>query len=472
MNSLRSAAVAAAALAVLAPLTVVTASASAQGSSATPKAAPTTAPTPVPTTAPTPVPTVTPTPVPTETAAPAPSNKWSPKSGVRFNEPRNPKKSHKINHYIRQAIINTPKGAQIRMVTWNYSSDLYTNDLIRAHRRGVSVRIIMANGLAESQSGAGPYARTRNALAKGNKRRTSDMTSWFRTCHNSCRGKEGIQHGKWFMFSKSGSAEQVVMSTSANLTDAAAEAQWNDLLTIVGRPVTWDNYTKVFKQMSRDKKVKPSFKTFDDGAYDGWFFPQVGKLANHNVMRILDRVRCSGARGDAGKNGRTVIRVSQAVFNGRPGTAIAGKLSRLKQRGCNIKLVYGVLNNNARDLLQNIPRKTILEDTDGDGFVDRYLHMKAMTISGNYDGKRSAHIVYQGSSNWSGMSTLSDEQGFVVTSRALEAKYSRFINYLFKNPPPQGQDLVKYIELRSARGEDPFALIREDMGMGNMQPAL
>ena len=187
---------------------------------------------------------------------------------------------------------------------------------------------------------------------------------------------------------------------------------------------------------------------------------------------MLDKVRCKGAVGEAGKNGRTVIRVSQAVFNGKIGTAVSGKLKGLKERGCNIKLVYGVLNNNARRNLEDIPRKTILEDTNGDGYVDRYIHMKALTISGNFDGKRSSHIVYQGSANWSGMSTLSDEQGFIIRSQSLEEDYSGFINYLFKNPPPQGQDLIKEIVLRRQAGFDPFAQIREDIGMGTMQPAL
>ena len=122
------------------------------------------------------------------------------------------------------------------------------------------------------------------------------------------------------MFSRTGGRNIVVMSTSANLTDAAAYNQWNDLLTVQGRQVTYDDYVTVFKQMSRDRQVKPAFTTFDDRNYDGWFFPQMGKLRNHNVIRLLNKVKCKGARGDAGKNGTTVIRVSQAVFNGRPGT--------------------------------------------------------------------------------------------------------------------------------------------------------
>lgn len=474
MKSRMTITVAASVLAVIAPLTTLATQANAfevpAQAARTPKTTPTATPTPT-TTLPAPTTTATPTPTPTDEPTQS-TSKWKPKAGVRFNEPRQAEKSHKINRYIRNAIANSPKGSQIRLVTWNYSNALFVNDVIAAHKRGVSVRIIMANGLAKSQGAGSYYPRTRDALAKGNKKRDPEMTSWFRTCLNSCRGKEGIQHGKFFMFSRTGGVDNVVMSTSANLTDAAAYVQWNDLLTVMGRQVTWDNYTKVFKQMSRDKPVKKAFYTFEDGPYSGWFFPNMGKLRNYNVMRMLDKVKCKGVVGDAGKNGRTVIRVSQAVFNGKPGSAVSGKLKALKKRGCNIKLVYGVLNNLSRENLKDIPKKTILEDTNGDGYVDRYIHMKALTISGNYDGKRSSHIVYQGSANWSGMSTLSDEQGFIIRSKELEEDYSRFIDYLYKNPPPQGQELIKQIILRQRSGFDPFAQVRDEMGMGAMRPAL
>ncbi|UUZ58135.1 phospholipase D-like domain-containing protein [Nocardioides sp. B-3] len=233
-------------------------------------------------------------------------------------------------------------------MTRNYSNALYVNDLIAAHKRGVSVQIIMANGPAQSRGAGSYYPHTRDALAKGNKKRSDEMVSWFRTCKNSCRGKEGIQHGKFFMFSHTGGRNNVVMSTSANLTDAAAYVQWNDLLTIVDRRVTRGQLRPRLLADVADKPIKKAFYTFEDGNYEGWFFPNMGKLRNYNVMRLLDKVKCKGAVGDAGKNGTTVIRVSQAVFNGKIGTAVSGKLKGLKERGCNIKLVYGVLNNNAR----------------------------------------------------------------------------------------------------------------------------
>ena len=157
---------------------------------------------------------------------------------MRFNEPRDPEKSHKINRYIRNAIANTPKGESMKLVTWNFSNQLFVNDIIAAHKRGVSVRLVMANGLADDQSRTrGYYWQVKRALEKGNKKRPGYLKSWARTCKNSCRGKEGIQHGKWFMFSRTGGRNMVVMSTSANLTDAAAYNQWNDLLTVQGRQV-------------------------------------------------------------------------------------------------------------------------------------------------------------------------------------------------------------------------------------------
>ena len=472
--------VAGTALVVVAPLVALSTQAQAapQRVAAAPKtttATPTTTPTATPTTTPTTPPTGEPTsPAPTETPAPTDPGtaKWTPETGVIFNEPRQSEKSHKINKHIRLAINRARKGSQIRLVTWNFSSQLYVGDLIRAHKRGISVRIIMANGLAEDQGANGYYGRTKAALEKGNKKRPQDMTSWFRTCKNSCRGKEGIQHGKWFMFSRTGGRSNVVMSTSANLTDAAAYVQWNDMFTVVNDQGVWDNYTKVFSQMAKDKPQKKPFYTFTSGRYDGWFNPNVGAPKKFMAHRVLDKVRCKGAVGDAGKNGRTVIWASQAVFNRKIGTAMAAKLRNLKKRGCQVRLVYGVLNRLASEHLSSVPKRMILEDTNGDGYVDRYLHMKAMTISGVYDGKRSAHVVYQGSANWSGMSTLSDEQGFVVRSQELEEDYSRFMRRLYKNPPPQGVDLIKEIVLRQRAGHDPFAQVREEMGMGSMKPAL
>lgn len=124
MKSRMTITVAASVLAIIAPLTTLATQANAQDLSA--KAGTTPTPSPTPTT-PVPTTTATPTPVPTPTPteeATQPTSTWQPKPGVRFNEPRDPKQSHNINSYIRKAIANSPKGSQIRLVTWNYSNAL------------------------------------------------------------------------------------------------------------------------------------------------------------------------------------------------------------------------------------------------------------------------------------------------------------------------------------------------------------
>ena len=72
-----------------------------------------------------------------------------------------------------------------------------------------------------------------------------------------------------------------------------------------------------------------------------------------------------------------------------------------------------------------------MQDRDGDGAYDVYLHMKAMAISGHYDGKRDARVVYQGSENWSGLAKLSDEQGLIIERDGVERAYGARINKLF-----------------------------------------
>ena len=90
-------------------------------------------------------------------------------------------------------------------------------------------------------------------------------------------------------------------------------------------------------------------------------------------------------------------------------------------------------------ILQGVPRNHLVRDSDGDGAYDVYLHMKAMAISGHYGGRRGARIVYQGSENWSGLASQSDEQGLIINRARVEKQYGRQINRLFR------------IHLRSAR---------------------
>lgn len=359
---------------------------------------------------------------------------WSPQPGVIFNNPLRDTRAHVINKKIRTAIEATKTGQTIRLVTWNLKSKLYTRAIVNAHKRGVGVRVLMSAGLAAGQSSEGSYATIKRALSRGNKARPPRLKSWVRVCNGSCRGRHGIVHSKYFLFSQVGLAQDIVMSASANLTEVAANRQWNDLTTIVNRPKVYDNFLEIFNQAAQDKPHKPTYHQFRDGDLVGWFFPRMGR--SDIVLNLLRPVACRGAR-NSGIHHRTSIRIAQAVFNGERGLNIARRLKGLYNQGCNIRIVYTAMANKSRQVLSGVPKQHIVQDFDGDGLYDRYLHIKAIAISGHYGTDHSHRVVLNGSSNWSGMSLKSDEQGLILTRDAVVDKYGRWVDFLFQNPPPQ-----------------------------------
>lgn len=370
--------------------------------------------------------------------------------GVTFNSPFG--RQYTIKNKISRAIRHTPKGEKIRAMSWNFNAVGLTNDLIAAHRRGVSVRVFMARSLVNPE-----FRRLTNALKVGNRKRPRAMRSWTRTCSNSCRGKGGAMHSKWVTISKAGRSRKVVMQGSANLTGAAAVNQWNDWFTTVGKGPIYKGYQRVFRESTRDRKA-PAF-TVRDGDTLAWFAPRGGR--KDLVLDMLNDVRCKGAR-DAGIRGRTAIRIASAVIQNSRGQRIAHKIKDLHNRGCNIRMVYTLSTDEVMGILRGVPVRHLAYDGDGDGAYDNYLHMKSMTISGNWRGDRSARVVFNGSANWSTIGTISDEQGMIVRRNSLEKKYGKWITGLY-NGAPRGR-LVTTEYLRRQGVEDPYAGLELELG--------
>lgn len=374
--------------------------------------------------------------VSTQLSAPASSaeerGRYRPRAGVVFNSPGD----FEINDKVLRAIRHTQRGAKIRAMTWNFTSWTFVRAFREAHERGVSVRLIMARSLATEQGPGGPYATLKRELKQQHRR--PQMRSWFRTCANSCRGRGGSMHTKMYLFSKTGAQSKVVMSSSANLTGSAATSQYNDMYTVKGAKRPYRVSIKVFNQAGRDRPAEPL--AYHAGPLRGWFQPR--NRRSDVVLNMLDHVRCHGARG-AGIDGRTSIRIAQDVILGKRGIRIARMLRELNQRGCNIRLVYSQLGGKVWRLLRWIPSNHLVQDRDGDGAYDVYLHMKAMAISGHWNGRRGARVVYQGSENWSGLATLSDEQGLIIERDGVERAYGARINKLFNIHLPSARLLPR-----------------------------
>jgi phosphatidylserine/phosphatidylglycerophosphate/cardiolipin synthase-like enzyme len=279
----------------------------------------------------------------------------------------------------------------------------------------------------------GPMKKMRQAFGANRTR-----PSFIYQCERGCRGGSFL-HSKFYLFSHSGAANNVVMVGSHNLTYNAQVHQWNDLLVMNDRTATYDAFKTVFEQMKLDKRASPLYQVFpigDDSVLHVFPFPN-STSANDPIMKILRKVECHRAARGYGTDGRTRIRIDQHRIGGQRGAWIARELVRLWGQGCDIKLMHGSVDSPVKKALRArtarglIPVRANGFDDDNDGFLDVYTHHKYMTISGNYDGDRSTNLVMTGSSNWAGIGVTGDEIVFLTRSDRFRRQYEGNWNYIW-----------------------------------------
>jgi phosphatidylserine/phosphatidylglycerophosphate/cardiolipin synthase-like enzyme len=392
---------------------------------------------------------------------------------VITNDPRSADRRRLLEHIIK-SIGGTRRKQHIRIISWNLNSRGFVDKLLAAHRRGVSVRVLIADGKSLENN---EFWRLKRELHEKRPRKArvgKKYRSWARTCEGSCRGTRGIAHSKFFLFSRAGKAPRVVMSTSANATEVSVNYQWNDLYTLVGNRKIYRGFVQTFVEATRDEPVQRAFREFRGESVTGYVYPWKGKDARGDrVIQELKRITCNGAKGGTGLRGKTRIRIAQDAIIDQRGIDIARILRHKWESGCHIRIVYALMGKQVRGILTHtsrgpVPIRQIVNDYDEDGIYDRYLHSKSMAVSGWYRQDRSSRVAWQGSENWSGLAKLSDEQGFQIRRGGAEGVYARWIDYLFENPPVTAPKTTARIA--AARGVDPYALIREELGLPARTP--
>lgn len=403
---------------------------------------------------------------------PAPSH-YTPPRGVRFNNPLGGRDSrrHILGHLIR-TIDSVPGREKIRVASWNVRSADVVNSLIAAHNRGVSVRVVMDRLNANKSNPNSDVTRLIRALKRHEGNRKKSMLSNVVRCVSACRARAGIAHVKFYLFSRAGKAEDVVMYGSNNATDLAAYAQWNDLFTMRGKAAMYDEFFHVFNQMRRDRPVKQAYLTYEHGDYTSYFYPYRGKGTDHDpLLEVLNDIVCAGATDGTGTNGKTKIRIAQTSMHGERGKAIANRLREMWQRGCDIKIVYAVFGNGVLSVLRHttrgpVPIKQIAQDFNLDGIYDRYLHMKSMAVSGRYRDRTNANVTWNGTANFTSVALASDEVVMRIFGGRVREQYSRWVDYLFTHPPRfTGKQavLARFAMRRTvAAGVDPYSKMQLD----------
>jgi phosphatidylserine/phosphatidylglycerophosphate/cardiolipin synthase-like enzyme len=379
-------------------------------------------------------------PGPRQKAAPK-TRRYAPRPGVVFNTALGaPDRRNAVYGKIIAAISHAPARSRIRIMSWNIMSRVAVDALLDAQRRGVKVRVLMANTNLVDVPNPG-FKRLRAGLKRGNQTVPSSRRSYAKTCILSCRGRRGSAHTKVFLFSKTGKAHDVVMSGSANLTVAGVINQWNDMYTWVGNRALYDFAVGVYREMWQDEPVEEQFVHRTSGKDLLGFFPMFGPdgVGRDPVRDLLDKVACHGATNTP--HGRTIIRAAPDVLREERGMEIASQLKKLWAEGCDVRIAYTVMGVNVFRFLNRptargvVPKKHLVQDFDGDGEFDNYFHLKALTINGRWNGDRTAYVTLNGSANWTSSAMYSDENYAILKRRAPTLKYQRFIDHWYENFP-------------------------------------
>lgn len=367
-------------------------------------------------------------------APPAVAEKYEAPHGPAFNNPIGGDKSRfRIERRIMQAIKSTRRDGRIRIAAYSFDRIPVAAALLDARRRGVKVQILL-NDHQDTAAMRMLRARLGSDPKKPN---------FIYRCRSSCRGAQPNRnlHTKFYLFSKAGKSEDVVMVGSANLTLNAVAHQWNDLWTTSEKPDLYQNYVALFNDMRRDyNKRQPSYLFCAkplEMACDEYADTMVSRVLpkrttfkNDIILDFLDQVQCLTPQPD-GTNKRTKLALSMHTIRGNRGLYLAEKIRKLYAAGCNFRVNYGIIGFYVKLRLGavtsrgRIPMRSTGFDFNGDEEIDRYTHQKYFVVRGNFAGDPLARITMTGSSNWATLGTAQDEVIFTVHGGGVAKKYMR-----------------------------------------------
>jgi len=337
------------------------------------------------------------------------SPRYSPRSGLVFNNPRGTAgQKLAIITTLNRSIDVAPKGSTIRMAQFLFDIDSTAKKLVAAHRRGVNVQMII-------DSKPSPQTKLLIRELKQNRRAKSFVVR----CTASCMaGGTSVMHAKFFMFSTAGDAKLVSMISSANPYTGNTFNSWNNLHTIVGNRTIYRSLKKYFVDMLADKNQPNYFRATVSGKTKLYFFPRRAKAGSNKIplLNELRHVSCTGAAKGYGRNGRTVIRVANWGWTSRR-RDVADQIWKLHNRGCVVEVIENSGRSNQRlirSLLRRSPKHGYIPvydawvDRNRDGTGEYYNHHKVLTVNGVWFGHKNMKIVYTGSQNLSGVGVVAN----------------------------------------------------------------
>lgn len=359
--------------------------------------------------------------------------KWQPAEGPVFNVPRSkPETQFRIEGQVLSAIRHAKKGSRIWMSMFSFDRFPVADALIKARKRGVQVQVLI-----NDHEMTPAQRKLRKAIGTNPKKK-----NFAYQCYKGCRSNGDVLHSKFFLFSKTGAARDVVMVGSVNMKMNGAKNQYNDLWTTNDSPELYERLEDLFKQQKLDKPVpKPYIDETIGRKYRLMVTPFHGAPYDDPIMTLLRPVKCTGATINGG---RTIIRVNMHAWDGSRGKYIAQRFRNLYAQGCDVRIQYGMAGAAVRAVFGNptkrgyIPVRSNGFDTDhsgpngeSDGEVDLYSHMKLLLISGHYGDDTAARYTVTGSSNYQDSGLTGDEMLLTIRGRQTYKAYLNHFNWMW-----------------------------------------
>jgi hypothetical protein len=393
--------------------------------------------------------------------APA-ASAYEPAEGGTFNVPPpwgNKDANFRIIDHVERAMRETPRDPTPGVVEPDDPKILVTSFLmdrggpidamIAACKRGVSVRVILdqdvLNGQADRLVAAlngdnpdqnnptGPCGTPRASGEPAPALTDAEVVeslaepevepvtwgadrSYVKRCDGACRGGGGNMHSKFYAFSSTGEADNVVMVSSSNLNRGGAIYGWNDLYTMVGQPRSFAEYDRIHRAMTDDTRANDQLEEFRDGPYTSRFFPmRNASKANDPVLQDLNKIGCTSAFG------RTKVHVSMFYWAGTRGEYLATKLLNLARAGCQVSIIFGPITASIGGRLRDAAKNQLINLYDSrhnkdSGFLR--THSKYVLVKGRFGGNASSHQVMTGTGNWvAGSLSRGDENSLNISDK-------------------------------------------------------
>jgi hypothetical protein len=199
--------------------------------------------------------------------------------------------------------------------------------------------------------------------------------------------------------------------------------------------VMYRQYLTMFNRMMPDRRGNGPF-IYRAGSYTSTFYPfRQATSRTDRTMAALNSVRCGGARGGAGINGRSVLYVVMHSWHGTRGKYLAQRIRTMYNRGCYVRILYSFMGRGTHSLLTRgtgsrmIARRVLFPGPHG-VVAAKYSHMKMFAASGNVAGDPSSWVVWTGSNNFADRSLRADEVTLRIPRRGVYRAYVRHWNFM------------------------------------------